>query len=114
MAEKNILERLEKAMDSQYIQEHPDEIIELLVEVRAELEKAGVELYKLLTQLNVRNDIAYMASVNSVKRFAEKLENKLANNTEISAVGYESVVADINNIVKEMVGESYEKDTHSL
>lgn len=34
-----LIERLEAAMDSQYIQEHPDEVIELLVEVKAEIER---------------------------------------------------------------------------
>ena len=108
MVEKNIFERLEKAMDSQYIQENTDEVIELLVEVRAELEKAANDMRSLIAQLNVSKDMITIIRESSLHRFAKKLEGKLANNTDISAVGYESVVADINNIVKEMVGGSNE------
>ena len=35
----DLIARLEKAMDSQYIQEYTDEVIELLVEVKAEIER---------------------------------------------------------------------------
>jgi hypothetical protein len=34
-----LFKRIEKAMDIEYIQEHPDEVIELLVEVKAEIER---------------------------------------------------------------------------
>lgn len=42
----------------------------------------------------------------AIKEFAERLENKLANNTDISAVGYQSVIGDIINIIKEMAGDT--------
>lgn len=42
----------------------------------------------------------------AIKEFAERLENKLANNTDISAVGYQSVIGEIINLVKEMAGDA--------
>ena len=42
----------------------------------------------------------------AIKEFAERLEPRLANNTDISAVGYQSIIADIRNLVKEMVGDN--------
>lgn len=38
----------------------------------------------------------------AIKEFAERIEPKLAHNTDISAVGYQSVIADIQSVVKEM------------
>lgn len=42
----------------------------------------------------------------AIIEFAKKLENKLANNTDISAVGYQSIIADIDNLVKEMTEDT--------
>lgn len=38
----------------------------------------------------------------AIKEFAERIEPELANNTDISAVGYQSVIAIIDGLVKEM------------
>lgn len=42
----------------------------------------------------------------AVKEFVKKLESKLANNMDISCIGYQSVIGDIDSIVKEMVGKN--------
>ena len=42
----------------------------------------------------------------AIGKFAGKLESRLANNTDISAVGYQSILAEIDNLVKEMVGDN--------
>lgn len=65
--------------------------------------------------LDQRNSVEYnlellkqekeVVKAEAYKEFAERLEPKLANNTDISAVGYQSVIDDIENLIKEMVGE---------
>lgn len=101
----NLIDRLEEAMNSDYIQENPDKVIELLVEATVTIKRTTVNMnaFKLgMIRMRERAD-------NSIKEFAEKLEEKLANNMDISCVGYQSVIADINDIVEGMVGEFYVK-----
>ena len=42
----------------------------------------------------------------AVDTFIRKLEFKLANNRNISAVGYQSIIADIHSVVKEMTEDN--------
>ena len=43
-----------------------------------------------------------MARTEAIREFTERIEPKLANNTDISAVGYQSVIATIAGLAKEM------------
>ena len=110
MAEKNFFERLMAAMDSQYIQEHPDEVIELLVEGRAELEKAANDMRSLIAQLNVARDMTTMVRIATIKEFAERLKAKSKQGKGYLGNVYHSVdVNEIDNLLEGMVGEFYVK-----
>lgn len=41
----------------------------------------------------------------NLQEFMHRAENKLANNTDISMVGYQSVICDMEEAYKELVGE---------
>lgn len=41
----------------------------------------------------------------NLQEFMHRVENKLANNTDISMAGYQSVIYDMEQTYKEMVGE---------
>ena len=66
--------------------------LDLINRQKAEIER--------LQDVNIR-----LTKAEAIKEFAERLEPKLANNTDISAVGYQSIVEVVDNLVKEMVGD---------
>lgn len=76
------------------------------------LQKAEIERLTVLAKLgNMRaNDYRAMrdkcktARAETIQELLDRLEHKLANNADISAVGYQSVIADVNSVVKEMGG----------
>lgn len=43
--------------------------------------------------------------VANLQNFMQRVENKLANNIDISMLGYQSVICDMEETYKEMVGE---------
>ena len=80
------------------------EALDLINRQKAEIERLTTRLDDKETQLD-RLTIYFDEAVNrKVDDFMKRLESKLANNTDITAVGYQSVIADIINLVKEMVG----------
>ena len=42
----------------------------------------------------------------AIEEFADRLEKRLAINTDITNFEYQSVIGDISNLVKEMVGDA--------
>lgn len=104
-----LFSRIEKAMDSQYIQEHPDEVIELLVEVKAEFEKAAFDMQNLFAQLNVANDMVTMIRICTIYEFSEKLKEILDDFYHSDEDALLDTPDAIDNLVKEMVGEQYGK-----
>ena len=46
----------------------------------------------------------------NLQEFMHRAENKLANNTDISMVGYQSVICDMEEVYKELVGDSNAKE----
>lgn len=70
------------------------------------INQQGETVERLRKSLNLTQREQYTNGRNDgIREFAERIELKLANNTDISAVGYQSVIADIRNVVKEMTEE---------
>ena len=44
------------------------------------------------------------ARADAIKEFAERLQSKLAGNTNLSALAFQAAIYDMHNLVKEMVG----------
>lgn len=68
----------------------------LLVRLESQINWLSKELgqAKMEQYINGRND--------GIDDFVERIEPKLANNINIGLAEYQSVIADINNLVKEM------------
>ena len=72
------------------------EKVEHFADKTIETQKAEIE--------RLQHEIQYGKAI-TIGKFAGKLESRLANNTDISAVGFQSVVDDIESVLTEMVGE---------
>ena len=90
--------------------------LDLINRQKAEIERlreeadgyeAELESEHLSRMDNIHELIAKIEKAKSeaIKEFAERIESELANNTEISSVGYQSIIAIIN-LVKEMTEEN--------
>lgn len=66
--------------------------------IRAELSKIWIDIAKRET------GYVELARAEAIKEFAEKLETRLANNTDICAMVHQSIVEQIDNLAKEMIG----------
>ena len=72
---------------------------DFITQQKAEIESLG-------ESVRMQAEMLYDARTEAIKEFAERIEPKLANNTDISAVGYQSVIAIIDNLVKEMTEDN--------
>ena len=80
--------------------------LSLIQRQKAEIERLKANNAYLMLPQYARKTVVETAKADVIKEFAERLEPRLANNTDISAVGYQSIVAEISNLVKEMVGDN--------
>ena len=79
---------------------------DLINRQKAEIEVRKINMNAFGLGMKREKERADNARAEAIKEFARMLEPKLANNTDISAVGYQSIIAEINNLVKEMVGDT--------
>lgn len=75
-----------------------DRLIDLTFELTEDNEAWVADNHDLRIELKT-------AKAEAIKEFAQRIEPKLANNTDISAVGYQAMIAIIDSLVKEMIGD---------
>jgi hypothetical protein len=85
--QKAEIKRLEAEIDAQYEQAKAD--------ILGNMADGGVSCHWCIEQHKIE----------AIHEFAERLEPKLANNTDISHVGYQSIIADVDNLIKELTEE---------
>lgn len=84
-----------------------DLALDLINRQKAEIERlkdmveAAEDHYNPLPFKGIFDQKIAEAKNEAINEFAKRLEPKLANNKDISAVGYQSVIADIDSLVKE-------------
>jgi nitric oxide synthase oxygenase domain/subunit len=69
-------------------------------------QKELADMQRYVEDIRVEYDTNDTARAETIKEFAERIEPKMANNTDISAIGYQSVIAIIDNLVKEMTEDT--------
>lgn len=79
--------------------------VDLINRLKAENERLTINMNAFGLGMKYEKERADTARAEAIKEFAERIEPKLAHNTDISAVGYHSVIADIQSVVKEMTEE---------
>lgn len=85
--QKAEIKRLEAEIDAQYEQAKAD--------ILGNMADGGVSCHWCIEQHKAE----------AIEEFAERIEPKLANNINIGLAEYQFVIADINNLVKEMTEE---------
>ena len=94
----NLIERLKAAMDSQYIQENTDEVIELLVEVKAEIER-------LKDLKSFEKELERLCNVSTVRAEAYKEVWEVLRN-KCDAPHWCVWLSENDEFFKKLVGES--------
>ena len=102
-----------------------NDVLDLVIRQQAEIERLQKEVEIELDKLNAeKNDVMYykdQIKTEAVKEFADKLKEKISNSIyeywNFGTGGYylaEDVEEDIDNLVKEMVGDVSHKNTNKI
>lgn len=89
-----------KAMCIGYLCDNSIDLINRLQEENERLKTEKDNLIRTYSECQIAN----------LQEFMHRAENKLANNTDISMVGYQSVICDMEEAYKELAGDSNAKE----
>jgi N12 class adenine-specific DNA methylase len=76
-----------------------------VIEQQAEIEKLTINMNAFGLGMKREKERADTIRAEAIKEYMKILEEKLSNNVDISNVGYQSIIFDMEQVYKEMVGD---------